>query len=372
MATTQCGSATSAGKEWIGHAIDELPTPVLTLDISVATRNATLMGERFLDLPSALRPHVKAHKCAELAHLQLAHGAIGVTTATVAEAAAMVDDGIEDILIANEVVDPPGLDVLMQTAERARMCVAIDDADALNQLSRRARQAGATVGVVVEFDVGMGRGGTRTVEQALVLGEAAARLPGVQLRGLMGYEGHCTSDPDPSSRAREARASMARLIELADRFRASGLPVDVVTAGATGTYAVTGSYPGVTEVQAGSYLLMDGFHEPLVEGFDFALHVVTTAISVHDGLAVFDAGRKAVGGDFGPPRPPVAGGSAAFLHEEHVGFRCDERASFRVGDRAALVPAYAPTAVNLFPAYHVVEQGRIVDVWQVRARHGER
>ncbi|HEX3300063.1 MAG TPA: DSD1 family PLP-dependent enzyme, partial [Actinomycetota bacterium] len=177
--------------------------------------------------------------------------------------------------------------------------------------------------------------------------------------------------PDRATREREARDAMDRLLEVASAFRRDGLPVDVVSAGATGTYEITGAIDGITEVQAGSYILMDRFHEPLVSGFGFALSVAATAISVHGDLVVFDAGRKGVGADLGSPAAPGRDGAFAFIHEEHVGFRYPGGAPFRVGDRAAIVPAYAPTAVNLYGAFNVVEDGTVVDRWLVRARHGE-
>jgi len=355
----------------VGRTVEELETPALVLDRAVAEANAAAMGERIARLPAALRPHVKVHKCAELARLQLAHGAIGVTTATVAEAAAMLEAGVPDVLIANEVVGDAAIRHLVATAGAGDVTVAVDDAGNLERIAAAARAAGVTIGVVVEVDVGMGRGGARDVVGACRLGRAAAELEGVRLRGLLGYEGHCASEPDRATRERATREAMDRLLEAAGRFRDEGLPVDVVSAGATGTFDIAGAIEGITEVQAGSYLLMDRFHAPLVEGFGFALTIATTAISVHDDLVVFDAGRKAVGADFGPPDAPGADGDFAFIHEEHLGFRYPSGAPFRVGDRAALVPAYAPIAVNLFGAFHVVQDGTVVDRWAVRARHGD-
>jgi D-serine deaminase-like pyridoxal phosphate-dependent protein len=373
MGVAERGASTerSGPRTAIGRPVDELETPALVLDLAMASRNIAFMAERFAELPASLRPHIKAHKCAELAREQLEHGAIGVTTATAAEAGAMAAAGIPDILVANEVVDPGGIDRLTDAALSARVTVAVDDATNLAALADRAQTKGAVLGIVVEFDVGMGRGGARSAAAAVALGRAAADLAGVELEGLFGYEGHCASEPDLSTRNREARASMERLLEVADRFRAEGLPVRIVSAGATGTYATTGSMPGITEVQAGTYVLMDRFHEPLATGCGFALSVETTAISVHGDLVVFDAGRKAVGGDFGPPEGPDGSGEFAFIHEEHVGFRFPGGAPYRVGDRAALIPPYAPTTVNLFGAFHVAEAGHVVDVWPVLARHGD-
>src|SRR6476659_585213 len=355
----------------IGRPVDELETPALVLDLAIATRNIAFMAERFEALTARIRPHVKAHKCAELARMQLEQGAIGVTTATAAEAQAMAAGGIPDILVANEVVDPGGIDRLTDAALGAHVTVAVDDRTNLETLAGRAQAKGAVLGIVVEFDVGMGRGGARSAEDAVAIGRAATDLAGVELEGLFGYEGHCASEPDLTARGREARASMERLLEVAYRFRADGLPVLTVSAGATGTYPTTGSIPGITEVQAGTYVLMDRFHEPLATGCGFALSVETTAISVHGDLVVFDAGRKAIGGDFGPPAGPDGRGEFAFIHEEHVGFRFPGGAPYRVGDRAALIPTYAPTTVNLFGAFQVAEAGRIVDVWPVLARHGD-
>jgi D-serine deaminase-like pyridoxal phosphate-dependent protein len=368
MGVAERGTSTRTG---IGRPVDELETPALVLDLAVASRNIAFMAGRFGELPAHLRPHIKAHKCAELARMQLEHGAVGVTTATAAEAEAMAAAGIPDILIANEVVDPGGIDRLIDAALRARVTVAVDDRSNLETLATRAQAKGAVLGIVVEFDVGMGRGGARSADEAAGLGRAAADLSGVELEGLFGYEGHCASEADPATRSREARASMERLLEVADRFRTDGLQVRIVSAGATGTYPTTGSMPGITEVQAGTYVLMDRFHEPLATGCGFALSVETTAISVHGDLVVFDAGRKAMGSDFGPPAGPDGYGEFAFIHEEHLGFRFPGGAPYRVGDRAALIPTYAPTTVNLFGAFHVAEAGQVVDVWPVLARHGD-
>ncbi len=372
MGIAERGPQTGQGRtadEAIGSALEDIPTPALVLDLPTATRNIALMGERFRDLSASLRPHIKVHKCVELAWLQLEHGAIGVTTATVAEADAMAAAGVPDVLVANEVVGPAAIERLVEVAGRSSVTVAVDDRDNIAELARRARAAGVALGVVVELDVGMGRGGARSAEEAIELGRETAALEGLRLRGLLGYEGHCASDPDPVARERATRASMSMLLEVADRFRDEGLPVEVVSAGATGTYATTGSIPGITEVQAGSYALMDRFHEALAPEFGFALTVAATAISVHGDLVVFDAGRKAVGTDFHPPAAPDGRGELVFVHEEHIGFRYEGGAPYRVGDRVAFVPDYAPTTVNLFGSFHVVEDGRIVDVWPVRARH---
>jgi D-serine deaminase-like pyridoxal phosphate-dependent protein len=355
----------------VGRPLEEIVTPALVLDPGVARRNIATMAERMAALPTSLRPHIKVHKSAELARLQLDAGALGVTTATVAEAVAMAEAGVPDVLVASAVVSPVAIARLAEAAHLARIRVVVDDAGVLAATGRAAVQAGVELGVLVDVDVGLDRGGARSTEEALRLAELATATGGVSFDGLMGYEGHCASEPDAALRAAEAARAMARLAEVAEACRGAGLDVSVISAGATGTFEVTGAAPGVTEVQAGSYVLMDHFHAPLVDGFGFALTVMATVIGRHGDLLVLDAGRKSVETSLRPLEPPDPRAALAFIHEEHVGFRYDGEAPGAVGDRVHIVPGYAPTTVNLFGAYHVVQDGRVADVWPVLARHGD-
>jgi D-serine deaminase-like pyridoxal phosphate-dependent protein len=358
-------------REDVGRPLEEIATPALVLDPVLARRNIETMAARMAALPARLRPHIKVHKSAELARMQLDAGALGVTTATVAEAVAMAEAGVPDVLVSSEVVSPVAIRRLAEAARAVRIRVAVDDAGVLAATGRAALEAGVELGVLVDLDVGLDRGGARSIEEALRLAELAAATEGVSFDGLMGYEGHCASEPDDALRAAEAGRAMGRLAGAADACRGAGLAVEVVSAGATGTFEVTGAAAGVTEVQAGSYVLMDHFHAPLVDGFGFALTVMATVIGRHGDLLVLDAGRKSIDTSLRPLEPPDARATLAFVHEEHVGFRYTGGVPGSVGDRVHIVPGYAPTTVNLFGAYHVVEDGRVADVWPVLARHGD-
>jgi D-serine deaminase-like pyridoxal phosphate-dependent protein len=355
----------------IGRSLEDIATPALILDPAVARRNIETMGTRIAALPAGLRPHIKVHKSAELARLQLDAGALGVTTATAAEAVAMAEAGVPDVLVASEVVSPVTIARLAQAARLSRIRVVVDDAGVLTATGRAALETGVELGVLVDVDVGLDRGGARSIEETLRLAELAAASDGVSFDGLMGYEGHCASEPDDALRAAGAGRAMSRLADAAAACRGAGLEVGIVSAGATGTFEVTGAATEVTEVQAGSYVLMDHFHAPLVDGFGFALTVMATVIGRHGDLLVLDAGRKSVDTSLRPLEPPDPRATLAFVHEEHVGFRYTGEAPGAVGDRVHIVPGYAPTTVNLFGAYHVVEDGRVIDVWPVLARHGD-
>jgi D-serine deaminase-like pyridoxal phosphate-dependent protein len=354
----------------IGKPRDALTTPALILDAAAMRRNIAAMAARTRG-PTRLRPHAKSHKCAQIARLQVEAGAIGATTATVWEAAALARSGVEDLLIANQVVGEEKLRRLAEVAREARLMVAVDDSGNARALSAAAGAAGSEIGVLVEIDVGMHRCGVRSREEALRLAEQVHRLPGLRLRGVMGYEGHCVMEADRSVREQKARAAMEYLLSVAEALAGAGLSVEVVSAGGTGTYDLTGMNLRVTEIQAGSYIFMDATRLAIVTGFTPALTVLATVISRQGSTLVLDSGKKTVGADFALPLllgfPPDQIAPLK-LAEEHL--LCDVSAvcPLSVGDRVELIPGYCPTTVNLHEVYHVVEDGVVVDLWPVLAR----
>jgi D-serine deaminase-like pyridoxal phosphate-dependent protein len=355
-----------------GVPAEALPTPALLLDLDVASRNISQMAEAFGSLPARLRPHVKAHKCAELARLQLESGAAGLTCATVAEVAAFARHGATDLLLANQVASAANLRVLAQAAATATVTLAVESPEQAALASRAAGAAGTELGALIEVDVGAGRGGLRDLAQLAPLADAIAGSAGLRLAGLMGYEGHATSEPSLPRRRELVAGALAVLRAAAAELRRAGHEPQVVSAGGTGTFALTGADPLVTEIQAGSYVIMDVFHQETSPQFGVAVTVAATVLGRHGDLIVLDAGRKALGGDLRPPR--IAGLPRAeprFLNEEHCGFGVPGPAP-RPGDQVRLICGYAPTAVNLYPWYHVVRDGIVTGRWPVIGRHGER
>jgi D-serine deaminase-like pyridoxal phosphate-dependent protein len=258
----------------------------------------------------------------------------------------------------------------MDAARLARLTIAVDDPRNVDQLSAGAIDAGVELELLIEIDVGMGRCGVRTKEQALALAEHAAGKPGLRLRGMQGYEGHCMLEPDQDIRFREARAANAKLVEAVDLLAEHGFPSDDVSAGGTGTYSITGANPRITEVQAGSYTLMDCFHGQLVPGgFEVALTVLGTVISRQGNTVVLDAGRKSVGIDFVlPPMADYPEGQIRYYAEEHALFDFPGPPPLDLGDRAEILAGYGPTTVNLYDVFHVVENDVVTDIWPVAPR----
>jgi len=353
----------------IGRPRRELVTPALILDLDVARRNIQFMAERLRGMKARLRPHTKVQKSTELARMQVDAGAIGVCTATVWEAIEMRQSGIADVLIANQVGGREKIRALAEAARRGGLTVAVDDASNAQDLSSAAVAAGSTLDVLIEIDLGMGRGGVRSPQEAVELAETLARLPALRFRGVQGYEGHCMLEPDRAVRIAKCHAALDYIGSIVTQLKEAGFPCEVVSAGGTGTYDITGNDSRVTEIQAGSYVFMDNFHGNLVPGFSRSLTVLGTVVIHHGETIVLDSGRKSIGIDFVlPSLVDYPFYKARFFAEEHALFDVDERCPLKLGDATELTPGYAPTTVNLYDAYHVVENGVVVDVWPVFPR----
>jgi D-serine deaminase-like pyridoxal phosphate-dependent protein len=367
----------SAREQWlyryrdqVGRPRDELTTPALILDLDKAKWNISAMANKFRDLPTELRPHIKVHKSIELARLQIDAGAIGIACATVWEAVVMAEGGIEDVLIANQVVQRDKIAEVVALARDHKVTLAVDNVGNVEELSRAATVAGSELDLLIEVDVGMGRCGVRSNEDAALLAERIAELPGIRFRGVQGYEGHCMREPDLERRVVLTQLANERLIGAVDHLSRIGHHTEVVSAGGTGTYFITGANPRITEVQAGSYVLMDCFHDSLVPGgFEIALTVLSTVVSRQGNTVVLDGGRKSIGIDF--VMPNLVGypqGEVRYFAEEHCIVDFPGPPPLDLGDTAEVPAGYGPTTVNLYDVFHVIEDGVVVDIWPVSPR----
>ena len=351
----------------IGRPRSELVTPALVLDLSAAKRNIAKMAERMTDLPADLRPHIKVHKSPDLARLQVEAGAIGLSCATVWEAIVLVRSGLDHVLVVNTIASPPKMRALAELARDADVMVAVDDLDNVDVWSATARAAGSELGVVIEVDTGMDRCGADTPEEALELARRVMESRGLDLLGVTGYEGHCSLTVDRDQRLAKERSAMSFLIEVAELFERNHLPCPIRSAGGTATWDWTAAYPGVTEIQAGTYVVMDNFHGRMVGGFEHSLTVQASVISRRPDRVIVDAGGKSMGaGDLativGHPLPSFR------FDEEHGVFEASGGSTLKVGDVVQLVPGYSPSTVNWYDAYYVVDDDVVVDIWPVIPR----
>ena len=326
--------------------IGELGTPALVVDAAalehnLATMAAALPGRR-------CRPHVKAHKTTALAREQAAKGHTGFTAATPREIEGLARAGLDDdLLLANEVVDPVRLARL--AALDARVTVAVDSVATVEAAIRaRLRE------VVVDVNVGLPRCGC-SPEMAGALADRA-RENGLTVRGVMGYEGHVVGVPERATRVDQTEEAMAHLVRAHDDVGG-----ELVSAGGTGTYDVN---EWATEIQAGSYVLMDTAYAQLDIPFRYALSVLATVISVSEGYAVADCGLKALGMDHG--NPTIEGATVWFCSDEHVTFTPEH--PVRVGDRVHVLPAHVDPTVACHERLHVVAGEEVVETWPIDLR----
>lgn len=352
----------------------DLDTPALLIDLDVMERNVAAMAKFFEGVEANLRPHIKTHKTPEIAQRQIAAGAKGVTCAKLGEAEVMADAGIRDLLIANQIVGPRKIGRLMNLAKRSEVIVAVDDPRNVAELSEAAQAQGVDLRVILEVEVGMERCGVDPGEAAVRLAEEVVRAKGLLFKGVMGYEGHTVLIEKWKDRKVAAEQAMKGLVDTAETIRRAGMPVDIVSAGGTGTYDMTGTYPGVTEVQAGSYVLMDATYrkvEGLGDVFGCALTVAATVISrPKPDRIVVDVGLKTATRDFGLPEvKDIEGVKVLYLSEEHGKIEVsDERVDLKPGDRIELIPNHCCTTVNLHDRFYGIRRGNVEEVWEIAAR----
>ena len=352
----------------IGQRRDELITPALVLDIDAAQRNIDRMADELKSMgKAAIRPHYKTHKSPDLARRQLQAGAGGLSMATVWEAAVLAAAGMDDLFVVNTVAHPAKLQLLAELARDHRILVAVDEAPNAAALSTAAVGAASTLGIMVEVDTGMDRCGVDTAQECLALARRVTELPGLRFEGITGYEGHCSLTFDNELRHERQREAMAFFTGVADLLEANGIPCRIRSAGGIATWNWTAAYPGLTEIQAGTYVVMDNFHGQMVPGFEHSLTIAATVISRQSDKVIVDAGNKSVAD---PADVTVVGHDlkVSRFDEEHGIFAAPEGSPLRVGDSVALVPGYSPSTVNWYDAYHVVQQDVVVDVWPIVPR----
>jgi D-serine deaminase-like pyridoxal phosphate-dependent protein len=337
---------------------ERIATPFLAIDLDGVRRNIAAMQAFFDGKTARLRPHVKTHKCSELALMQVAAGAIGVTCSTTDEVRAMAAAGIDDILLANVVTDASRLRSLAEVGRAVQVMAAVDSPEAARCLSNAAVEAGSTLGALVEIDIGMRRNGVPDVASGLALATVVGELPGLELRGVMGYEGHIVGFMDRAERRTLAVDSYERAVELLTALRDAGFDAPVLTGSSTSTYDATGVLAAMTDVQAGTYVLMDATYRELTpEVTPAAVAVASVLTSRRDGPLVLDIGVKRLGSDWGKPSLIGYSASHGYTAEEHCVFT-QTGPGPAVGQRVALLPPHICTTMNLYRSVAAFSGGR--------------
>ena len=354
-----------------GTPVADLDTPCLILDMDALDRNMGVMADYYEGRSSKLRGHSKNHKTPALALRQIRRGGTvgGVCAAKVAEAEVMVHGGIDSVFITSEVVAPLKIERLCTLARQAEMLVACDNGDNARDLSRAAAAQGVNLGVVIEQETGLVRCGVQEVEPGVALAQLIDGLPGLSFKGIMSHQMMAEPSSDREDRATEAHRLIQPVLDLKDAIIAAGLPVEIVSTGETWSYDVAGDMPGVTEIQGGSYLLMETEYEYMPD-FQFAGKVLTTIISApRPGVAVGDAGAKAVSALKGLPRVENRPGvTPTQMDADRIVFQVEDGATLEIGDQLLLIPGQQDAMVSRWDRFIGVRKGVVEAVWDIQAR----
>ncbi|MFL5340105.1 MAG: DSD1 family PLP-dependent enzyme [Gemmataceae bacterium] len=346
--------------------LDDLDSPQLLIDLDILDANLARMQAACRERKVNLRIHFKSLKCGGLAKYLLQKGVAAFLAAKTNEAEILADAGVGDILIANQVVDPAKLRRVAALARRVRLAVCVDDAENVTVLSEAARAAGSTVGVFIEVDIGMNRCGVEAGEPAVELARHVVSLPNLEFRGLQGYDGHLQMLPDAAERRRKCLYGLAALMVTRQRLLDAGIAVPVVTGGGTGTAEFVTQFPGMTELQPGSFLLMDAIYQTVRPEFGCSLSILATVISRRKEWYVLDAGSKAISQDFG--KPAIKGHAEETvrkLAEEHTIVDCLRPPP--VGTRREVLPAHCCATMNLHRSCIAHRGGEVEAHWPIEA-----
>ena len=362
----------------IGMSLDEVDTPALVVDLDAFERNLKRLSERVAGTGVRLRPHAKTHKCAVIALKQMELGAVGVCCQKVSEAEALVYGGVKDVLVTNEIVGKTKLRRLMGLAGMARIATCADDPAQITALDAAAGEAGITLPVHVEVNMGGNRCGVEPGEPALALARQVMDARHLSFAGLQAYHGSAQHLRTWEERQKAIAGAVEKAGSTRDLLAKNGIDCANITGAGTGTFEFEAGSGVYTELQCGSYIFMDADYGRNLDrdghetrAFEPSLFVWATVMSrPTEDRAIVDAGLKALGMDSGPPNvwdEPAARFDRA--SDEHGRLMIGGATNrLRLGDKIKLVPGHCDPTVNLYDWYVGVRGDRVEAVWPIVAR----
>lgn len=348
----------------------EISTPALVLNYDAMLKNIKKMAEFVKSTKVTLRPHLKTAKMPMIAHMILKEGgAKGIAVAKVGEAEIFAQSGINDILIANQVIDPEHIKRLIMLSKYILVRCAVDSKKNISDLSKYATQSRNELEVLLEINLGLGRAGVEPGQPALEIAKFIRDSPGVKLVGLQGYEGHLTPMMNANQREAMTNECMKVLIDTKNLLIHEGFNIDIVSTSGSATYMYSAKYPGVTEIQPGTFYFSDEHLHRVNPVFDIAVTVLTT-IQNQTGEKEFtvDAGTKAIA--TGDGKPEVKGFPKIkfrVINEEHSQLK-SIGADLEIGQKIEFIPAHVCTTINLYDFIHVIKDNEYIGKWRILAR----
>jgi len=362
----------------IGDLVSEIDTPALVVDLDALEDNIAKMASELGDTGTKLRAHSKSHKCPAIARLQIAAGAVGICCQKISEAEAMVEGGIEDILVSNQIVGRQKLDRLASLCRRADIKVCVDNAGNIDDIDAAAAHAGVTIPVLVEIDVGARRCGVLPGQEALVLATKIAAAEHLTFGGLQAYQGKAQHLRGFEER-RQAIDSAAELTrQTVELLKSNGLSCQIVGGGGTGTYVFEAGSGVFNEIQAGSYIFMDADYglnkddkDQPISDFKNSLFVLATVMSCSvPAQAVLDAGLKAFSVDSGlPSLVDIPGVEFVGASDEHGVLSIPSTSNGPgYGEKIRLIPGHCDPSVNLHSWIIGIRNDVVECLWPISAQ----
>ena len=363
-----------------GTPVEELDTPALVVDLDVMGRNIEILHSRFNQSEAQIRPYVAAHQCPQIAYFQIEAGNTvgdgGIAVATLGEAEVFTEAGFRNVLIASQIVTRSKIERLCALARSNAISVAVDSVANVDALSQAAAASGTEVDILVELDVGLGRCGVAPGAGALALAKAIAGAPGLHLEGIMAIPPFPSASdseaPDKAGMDAAARQQLQLVLDTRELLEREGLRISTVSVGGTQNYDVAVSLSGITEVQAGSYPLMDYNYCRVRPEFTPAAKVLAGVISRPSLYsAVLDAGHKATGPDQGRAvLEGITGAEATRFSAEHGILELENvpMEALRSGDKAWLVPFNIGLCFNQYDYVRAARGGKLEGYWSIAGR----
>ncbi|MFA5536260.1 MAG: DSD1 family PLP-dependent enzyme [Bacillota bacterium] len=361
----------------VGKHYSELPTPCLCVDLDIFDYNIQAMKGLLAGTNCNLRPHFKAHKSTAVAHIQMKNGAIGISCAKLGEAEVLAHSGIGSILLTNQTIGEAKIRVLCGLNRYSEVITAVDDKKNAEEINKVAKELGLVVPVVIEVDTGLNRSGVRSIEEAVSLTSHICSLSNLTFKGIQAYEGAFRGMSDREKAAKcdgtGDIGGVAFAVEVRKAIEAVGVPVEIVSCSSTGTCAISIHMEGITEIQPGSYIVMETAYYRDNDNFPFkeAMYLPSTICSINkpNKRIVIDCGKKATPYDQGLPiliEDPTA---KLIFHEEHCLIDATEKlTSYNIGDVLRLAPSHCCTTANLHDIIYCTRNGFVEQVWPVNAR----
>ena len=353
----------------------KIPTPAAVLDLDAFERNVAKMAGRARAAGLALRPHAKSHKCAALAHRQIAAGAVGVCCAKLAEAEAMAAAGVDAILVTSPIAGAAQAERAARLARTvADFRIVVDHADGASELGAAALDP---IQVVIDVDPGLGRTGVRDAAQAVEVFHAIAAQPNLKLIGVQCYGGQWQHLEGANARAAAIADGMAHLSRVIAALRGAGAQIAVVTGGGTGSFAADAAQGLLTEVQPGSYAFMDRQYRDALQDdpdgdFEQALAIAATVISAnHRKWVTVDAGLKAFATDGPLPvalTPRFSDSVYRFFGDEHGLLMRPAGGAVVRGERIDFAPGHIDPTLDRYDVIHLVRGDVLVEIAPVDGR----